>query len=89
MDAQDLIPPSWGLSGSQGATMLCQVTPIEIARELELLRPYLKELLLTGDARGRSLRGSGFTQRDSPDVVIDKLIISVLTEAKSDDAAEG
>lgn len=69
--------------------MLCQVTPIEIARELELLRPYLKELLLTGDARGRSLRGSGFTQRDSPDVVIDKLIISVLTEAKSDDAAEG
>ena len=68
---------------------MCQVTPIEIARELELLRPFLKELLVTGDARGRPLHASGVTQRDSPDVVIDKLIISVLTEAKSDDAAEG
>jgi hypothetical protein len=74
---------------SEGATIIDRVTPIEIARELELLRPFLKELMVMSDARDRVLQGSTFTQRDPPDETIDKLIISVLTEAKSDDAAEG
>ena len=89
MDAQASFPPLGGLPSAEGGTIICEVTQIEIARELELLRPFLKELMVMSDARDRVLQGNCFTQRDSPDAVIDKLIISVLTEAKSDDGAEG
>ena len=65
------------------------VTPIEIARELELLRPFLKELMVMSDARDRVLQGSSCTPRDAPDGTIDKLIISVLTDSKADNATEG
>ena len=65
------------------------VTPMEIARELELLRPFLKELMVMSDARERVLQGGSFTPRDAPDETIDKLIISVLTDSKADNAPEG
>ncbi len=89
MDSHALIPPFGGLPSAEGGTIICEVTPIEIARELELLRPFLKELMVMSDARDRVLQGASISQRDAPDETIDKLIISVLTEAKSDDAAEG
>lgn len=59
------------------------MTPTDIARELELLRPFLKELLVTSDARDRVLQGSAFTHRDLPDEIIDKLITSVLTDSRA------
>ncbi len=71
------------------AQIICVVTPTEIARELELLRPFLKELMVMSDARDRVLQGNAFTQRDSPDVTIDKLIISVLTDSMAGDAPIG
>ena len=74
---------------AEGGTIICEVTPLEIARELELLRPFLKELMVMSDARDRVLQGSSFTPRDAPDETIDKLIISVLTDSKADNAPEG
>jgi len=74
---------------SEGATIIDRVTPIEIARELELLRPFLKELMVMSDARDRVLQGSTFTQRDPPDETIDKLIISVLINSKADNTPAG
>ena len=77
------------MPSAEGGTIICEVTPIEIARELELLRPFLKELMVMSDARDRVLQGRSFTPRDAPDETIDKLIISVLTDSKADNAPEG
>jgi hypothetical protein len=54
------------------------MTPTEIARELELLRPFLKELLVLDDARNRLTLGPDFKASASPDETIDNVIGSVL-----------
>jgi hypothetical protein len=54
------------------------MTPIEIARELELLRPFLKELLVMDHARRRLKLGPAFKERVSPDQTIDNIIGGVL-----------
>jgi hypothetical protein len=54
------------------------MTPIEVARELELLRPFLKDLLIQDNARERVMKGRSIHEQDSPHLTIDRLIISVL-----------
>jgi hypothetical protein len=59
------------------------MTPTEIARELELLRPFLKELLVMDDARRRLMLGAAFKDRASPDQIIDNVIGGVLAKEHS------
>ena len=61
------------------------MTPIEIARELELLRPFLKDLLIQDNTRERVTKGCSIHEQDPPDLTIDRIIISVLTDSKADD----
>ena len=82
VDSQTSSPPLGEWPKAEGCGIISRVTTSEVARELELLRPYLKELMVMGDARDRVKQGSAFTQRDPPDVTIDKLITLVLTDSR-------
>jgi hypothetical protein len=59
------------------------MTPIEIAREMERLRPFLRELLAVDNARQRVMLGCSIEEQDPPDATIDNVILAVLTESKA------
>ena len=64
------------------------MTPTEIARELELLRPFLKEIMSRDYAYERVHLGPAFKEPAPPDVTIDNVINSLL-EAKRPVAVAG
>lgn len=57
------------------------MTPTEIARELELLRPFLKEIMIRDYGYDRVRLGPAFKEPAPPDVTIDSVISSVLERA--------
>ena len=63
--------------------IITAMTPIEIAREMELLRPFLRELLAVDNARQRVMFGCSIEEQDPPDTTIDNVILAVLTESKA------
>jgi len=70
-------PPFGGsLDGSTGQIIL-PMTPTEIARELELLRPFLKEIMIRDYRYDRVRLGPAFKEPAPPDVTIDSVISSV------------
>ena len=75
-------PPFGGsLDGSTGQIIL-PMTPTEIARELELLRPFLKEIMIRDYRYDRIRLGPAFKEPEPPDVTIDKVIDTVLEESR-------
>ncbi|MFY7913460.1 MAG: hypothetical protein ACOVPA_02180 [Rubrivivax sp.] len=58
--------------------------PTEIARELELLRPFLKEIMIRDYGYDRVRLGPAFKEPEPPDVTIDKVINTVLEGARPD-----
>jgi|LauGreDrversion4_2_1035121.scaffolds.fasta_scaffold166107_2 hypothetical protein len=64
------------------------MTPIEIAREMERLRPFLRELLAVDNARQRVMLGCSIEEQDPPDATIDNVILAVLTESKAQDVQQ-
>ncbi len=64
------------------------MTPIEIAREMERLRPFLRELLAVDNARQRVMLGCSIKEQDPPDATIDNVILAVLTESKAQDVQQ-
>jgi len=57
------------------------MTPTEIARELELLRPFLKEIMIRDYGYDSVRLGPAFKEPAPPDVTIDSVISSVLEGA--------
>jgi hypothetical protein len=60
------------------------MTPTEIARELELLRPFLKEIMIRDYGYDRVRLGPAFKEPEPPDVTIDKVINTVLEGTRPD-----
>jgi hypothetical protein len=52
---------------------------------MERLRPFLKDLLIQDNTRERVTKGCSIHEQDPPDLTIDRIIISVLTDSKADD----
>lgn len=77
-----------GLPSKLARLIIWPMTPTEIARELELLRPFLKEIMSRDYAYARVHLGPAFKEPAPPDVTIDNVINSVL-EAKRPVAVAG
>ena len=77
-----------GLPSKLAGLIIHPMTPTEIARELELLRPFLKEIMSRDYAYARVSLGPAFKEPAPPDVTIDNVINSVL-EAKRPVAVAG
>lgn len=77
--------PSFGgsLDWSTGQIIL-PMTPTEIARELELLRPFLKEIMVRDYGYDRVRLGPAFKEPEPPDVTIDRVINTVLEGTRPD-----
>jgi hypothetical protein len=78
------VPPLGGLLALPASQIMSTMTPTEIARELELLRPFLKEIMIRDYGYDRVRLGPAFKEPEPPDVTIDKVINTVLEGTRPD-----